>query len=365
MIKFLDIYNQDKSLHKSIISDIKKTFRKTDFINGKAVNEFEKKFAQFCNTKYAIGCSNGTDALTVALKSFNFPKNSEVIIPAMTYCSTAFSIINAGLKPVLVDLKDKTPTIDINLLKKKISKKTKAIMPVHLYGSVADIKKIKKLIKRKNIYLIDDCSQAHGAFEEYSKSLKQRIGSGADISCFSLYPGKNLGAYGDAGVITTNNINYYKKIKKIINLGSSKKFEHDLIGVNNRLDTIQAIILNHKLKKLDFFNNKRVKIAKYYDLLINNKKIQKLSYSKYCVYHQYVILVKDRKKLIKEFNKNNIQYGFHYPSALHQLKSLKKYFINQKHPNSEKIANEGLSLPISPLLKKEEIKKICKVINSI
>ena len=365
MVKFLDIYNQDKSLHKLIISDIKKSFRKSDFINGKAVSEFEKNFAKFCKAKYAIGCSNGTDALTVSLKSFNFPKNSEVIIPAMTYCSTAFSIINAGLKPVLVDLKKNTSTIDIHLLKKKISKKTKAIMPVHLYGSVAEIKEIKKMIRKKKIFLIDDCSQAHGAFEEINKSSKQRIGSRADISCFSLYPGKNLGAYGDAGVITTNNLNYYKKIKKIINLGSSKKFVHDLIGVNNRLDTIQAIILGHKLKKLDFYNYKRINIAKKYDLLINNKKIQKLSYSKYCVYHQYLILLKNKKKLIKKFDKYKIQYGFHYPSALHQLKSLKKYFINEKYPNAQRIAKEGLSLPINPLLKTKEIKKICDIVNSI
>ena len=365
MIKFLDIYNQDRSLHKSIITDIKKSFKKTDFINGKAVDEFEKNFAKFCKAKYAIGCSNGTDALTVALKSFDFPKNSEVIIPAMTYCSTAFSIINAGLKPILVDLKKNTPTIDIDLLKKKINKKTKVIMPVHLYGSVAEIKKIKEVIKRKSIYLIDDCSQAHGAFEGDDNLSKQRIGSTADISCFSLYPGKNLGAYGDAGIITTNNYNYYKKIKKIINLGSSKKFVHDLIGVNNRLDTIQATILIHKLKKLDFFNKKRINIAKQYNLLINNKKIQKLIYSKYSVYHQYVILLKDRKKLTKEFNLKNIQYGFHYPSALHQLKSLKKFFLNEKYPNAKKIANEGLSLPINPLLKKKDIKKICEIINSI
>ena len=364
MIKFLDIYNQDKLLHKSIISDIKKSFKKTDFINGNAVSKFEKDFAKFCKAKYAIGCSNGTDALTVALKSFNFPKNSEVIIPAMTYCSTAFSVINADLKPVLIDLKNNTPTIDINMLKEKISKKTKVIMPVHLYGSVAEIKKIKKLIKGKNIYLIDDCSQAHGAFEVQNKSSRKRIGSIADISCFSLYPGKNLGAYGDAGIITTNNNNYYKKIKKIINLGSSKKFEHDLIGVNNRLDTIQATILIHKLKKLDFYNKKRINIAKQYDSFISNKKIKKLSYSKYCVYHQYVILVKNRKKLTKELDAKNIQYGFHYPSALHQLKSLKKFFLNEKYPNAQKIANEGLSLPINPLLKKKEIKKICKVINS-
>ncbi len=364
MIKFLDIYQQDKSLHKYIISDIKKSFKNTDFINGRAVKEFENLFAKFCKTNYAIGCSNGTDALTAALKSFNFPANSEVIIPAMTYCSTAFSVINAGLKPVLVDLKENTPTIDVNLIKKKISKKTKVIMPVHLYGSVAEIDKIKNLIKGRNIYLIDDCAQAHGAFENGNKSNKRRVGSLSDISCFSLYPGKNLGAYGDAGVITTNNKIYYKRIKKIVNLGSSKKFSHELVGMNNRLDTLQAIVLKHKLKKLDSLNKKRIEIAKYYNLFIKNNKIEKLLYSENSVYHQYVILVKRRKKLINAFEKNKVQYGFHYPRALNQIVSLKRYFKYEKYPNAQKIALQGLSLPINPLLKKKDIIKICDLINS-
>ena len=365
MIKFLDIYKQDKKNHIQILNEIKKLFKRGDYILGEAVNEFEKNFSRFCGAKYAIGCANGTDALTLALKSLYLPKNSEVIIPAMTYASTAFAVINANLKPVLVDIAPLSSTIDIRELKKKISKKTKVIMPVHLYGSVANLTSIKKIIKNRNIYLIDDCAQAHGAYDDSQKTITKKIGSSTDISCFSLYPGKNLGAYGDAGIITTNSKKFFKRIRLIRNLGSEEKFIHEKVGINSRLDTIQAIILNKKIKNLNSLNQKRKTIAKIYHKEIKNNKIEKLIYSRSCVYHQYVILTKFRKKLINLFKKNRIQFGFHYPFAIHELKVFKKKFIKNKFKNSEKIARQGISLPKDPNLKKNEIIKICKVINSL
>ena len=361
MIKFLDIYKQDKKFHKKILKDLNKTFKKGDFILGSDVEKFEKNFAKFCDTKYAIGCANGTDALTIALKSLDLEKNSEVIIPAMTYCSTAFSVINANLKPVLVDTEYLSSTIDINKLKNKITNKTKVIMPVHLYGSVADVGKIRKIIKNKKIFIIDDCAQAHGACDDKGN----KIGSISDISTFSLYPGKNLGAYGDAGIITTNSNLLNKKIRKIRNLGSEKKFIHDTIGFNSRLDTIQAIILNYKLKNLKNLNQKRRKIAKKYDQFILNKKVRKIQYSKNSIYHQYVILTKSRKKLIKLLNKNKIQFGFHYPFPIHKLKIFKKYFKGQEFKNSETLGKEGISLPIDPNLTNKQISLIIKTVNKL
>ena len=301
MIKFFNLYKQDQNLHKNILKKINNLFLKGDFILGDEVEKFEKNFSKFCGSKYAISCANGTDALTLALKSLNLPYNSEVIIPAMTYCSTAFSVIEANLNPVLVDTEKMGSTIDIKELKKKITSKTKVIMPVHLYGSTANLNEIKKIINKKNIYLIDDCSQAHGAIDD-SDLNKKKIGSTTDISCFSLYPGKNLGAYGDAGIITTNNLKFYLKLKKLRNLGSEKKFIHDTVGLNSRLDTIQAIILNEKLKNLSLYNKKRRKIAKFYNQNINNKKITKLNYSKSSVYHQYIILINNRNNLIRLLN---------------------------------------------------------------
>ena len=363
MIKFFDIYKQDKIFHPIIIRKIKKLFKKGDYILGNEVSEFENNFGKYCGSKYAVSCGNGTDALTLALKSLNLPKSSEVIIPAMTYCSTAFAVINAGLKPVLADLEKDKSTISVELIKKKINKKTKVIMPVHLYGSVADLKNIKKIIKNKNIFIIDDCAQAHGAYDDSNNQTKVRIGAATDISCFSLYPGKNLGAYGDAGIITTNNIIIYKKLKKLRSLGSEKKFVHEYIGQNSRLDTIQAIILNEKIKHLDKNNQNRILIAKKYKNELNNVKIHKLEYSKSCVFHQYVILVNDRSKFIKFMSKNGIQTGIHYPESINKLKCFLNLFKNQSYYNSENIASRCVSLPIDPNLKKKSLEKIINTIN--
>ncbi len=358
MIKFLDIKKQDKQINKRINRNISKVINKNNFILGDFVKKFEEAFAKLCASKYAISCANGTDALTIALKILDLPKNSEVIIPAMTYCSTAFAVLNAGLKPVLVDIEPLKSTICLKSLKNKINNKTRVIMPVHLYGSVVDINEIKKIIKRKKILIIDDCSQAHGALLG-----KKRVGSMCDISCFSLYPGKNLGAYGDAGIITTNNFNFYKKISNFRNLGSNKKFIHTQVGFNSRLDTIQAAVLIEKIKLLNRYNLKRKKIAKYYDKNISNNKIVKIKYSKGSVYHQYVILVNNQKKLINSFKKNKIEYGFHYPKSINQIDSLKKIFKSQKFSNAENLAKKCFSIPIDPNLNKKDLLKIVKTLN--
>ncbi len=359
MIKFLDINKQDKKIRNQIYFDLKKIIEKNDFILGKQVSLFEKRFSNYCGSKYGIGCANGTDALTISLKALNLKKDSEVIIPAMTYCSTAFAVINAGLKPVLVDTEYLSPTINLKDISNKINSKTKVILPVHLYGSAVDIKQIRKIIGNRKIFIIDDCAQAHGA-----KFKKKKIGSLADISCFSHYPGKNLGAYGDAGMITTNNKSFYNKIRNLRNLGSTKKFLHTDIGVNSRLDTIQASILLRKLPFLNKYNNKRKKIANYYNKHIHNIKINKLIYSKDAVYHQYVILVKNRNKLIKLLKKNKIQYGFHYPKSINQIESLKKYFKKKKFVNAEKLADQGISLPVDPNLSLKNQNFIIKTLNS-
>ena len=365
MIRFLDLYKQDKSLHNNMLKKIKHLFINGDFILGKEVEKFEKNFSKFCGAKYSISCANGTDALTLALKSLALPYNSEVIMPAMTYCSTAFAIINAGLKPILADIESNTPTIDIDEIKKKITRKTRVIMPVHLYGSVANINMIKKIIGKKKIHLVDDASQAHGAIDDSNNKKLKNVGSSCEISCFSLYPGKNLGAYGDAGIITTNNKFIFNKIRNLRNLGSTKKFIHTNVGFNSRLDTIQAIFLIKKLTQLKKNNQKRISIARYYTKNIKNKNITKISYSKFAVYHQYVIMVKNKKKLIDIFKKNNIQYGFHYPKSINQLEVFKKKYKKQKFKNAEKLAKNGISLPIDPNLKKNDIKRVVDLINSL
>ena len=260
MIKLLDLYNQDKSIHKNIFFKIKQTIKKNDFINGQSVKTFETNFSKFCDTKFCSSVGNGTDALLIALKSLNLNKNDEVIIPAMTYKSTLLAVSNLGLKVVFVDIEKDGSSICVKDLKRKISKKTKVIICVNLYGNPVDFKNIKELIKnKKKIFLIEDSAQAHGAYDCSSCSHKdkpvcckksKKIGSVGDIACFSFYPGKNLGAYGDAGAILTNNLKHFKKIELIKNLGSMEKFNcYSPYSVNSRLDTIQAIILDEKLKK--------------------------------------------------------------------------------------------------------------------
>jgi len=361
-MKFLDIYSQDKPILNEIYKDIKKIIQKSDFIMGQKTKEFEQKFAQYCNSKFAIGCGNGTDALYIAIKSLNLPKNSEVILPAMTWCSTLFAVVQANLKPVLVDIEENSPNISINEIKKKITKKTKLIILVHLFGECCKFSKLKQIIKNKKIHIIEDAAQAHGSYDCSSKQA-DKVGSMGDISCFSFYPGKNLGAYGDAGAVVTNKKRLYEHMLKFRNMGSKYKFKHDLVGINSRLDTVQASILLNKLKHLNYFNNKRRLIAKLYSKLIYNKNVTKLNYSKSCVYHQYVIITKKPIKFRNYLKLKKIPFGRHYPQPLNKLKAVKNLFKNKNFKNSELLAINGTSLPINPLLKKRDIIKICKIIN--
>ncbi len=361
MIKFYSINKSDKPIKKKILNSIKKIIKKNNFIRGNEVEQFENKFSKYCGSKYAISCSNGTDAITLALLSLNIKKNSEVILPAMTYAATFYAIINAGLKPVLVDINANDPLINIEIIRNKITKKTKVIIPVHLYGSVVNIAELKKKINKK-IYIVDDCAQAHGAkYDNYKRVGGSNI---SDISTFSLFPGKNLGAYGDAGIITTNNLKLKNRLIKIRNLGAIKKFKHDTIGFNNRLDTIQAVILIHKINRLTKLNNKRKLISKIYFKKILNPRVKFLKYSNNSVFHQFVIRVKNRNKFINYMNKNKIETGLHYPHTINQMKFFKDNFKKIKFINAEKLASECVSLPIDPMLKNFEVNYIIRKINS-
>ena len=343
------------------IAAVEKVLKSGMIASGPETSKFESEFAEFVGCKFACAVNNGTSAIALAISAIGVKPGQEIITSPLTFVATANAILSCGAIPVFADIEKDTFNLSPESVEDSITEKTAAIMPVHLYGSVTNISKIKKLINNKNIFIIDDCAQAHGASDDKGK----KVGSIADISTFSLYPGKNLGAYGDAGVITTNSNVINKKIRKIRNLGSEKKFIHDTIGFNSRLDTIQAIILNHKLKNLKKLNQKRKKIAKKYDKFIFNKKIRKIRYSKNCIYHQYVILTKYRSKLIKMFKQKKIQYGFHYPYPIHKLKVFKNYFKAQKFKNSEILAKEGISLPIDPNLSNKEVSIIINTINKL
>ena len=353
MIKFADVNPLSNIEIKVIQKKISQTINKGDFILGNSVKNFEKNFSNLSKTKYSVGCASGTDALILALMSLNLKKNDEVIVPGMTYISTGLSVILNNNKLVLVDIDKKTGLISIDEIKKKITKKTKVIIPVNLYGQRVDFQKLRKVVGKK-IFIIEDSAQSHFAFNKNDKKVSQNRLS--NISCYSFYPAKNLGAYGDAGLVSTNDKIIYKKLLALRNLGSIKKNKHLLIGLNSRLDTIQSVVLNQKLKTILKLNEKRRKIGEMYDKLlhpINEIKLTKTN--KGSSRHLYVIRTKKRDKLKDYLVKRGVSCQMHYPYSLNKLEAFRGKFKKIKLKNSELWAKECLSLPIHPNLKTKDI----------
>ena len=369
-MKFTDVnpitnYQQNK-ITKSIIS----TIRKGDFILGKNVKKFEKKFSKLSNSKYAVGCATGTDALLLALKALNLKKNDEVIIPGMSYISTGLCVALNNIKIVFADINDETGLISLENVKKKISKKTKVVIPVNLYGQKVDIKLLRKIVGKK-IYIIEDSAQSHFSYSCYNCRnyfnniccKKERNHQYSDLSCYSFYPSKNLGAYGDGGIITTNNSSIYNKLKILRNLGAIKKNVHEYEGLNSRLDTIQASILLEKIKYTNDHNDYRRKISFFYDEELSLLNEVKLTQSKPgSSRHLYVIRVKNRNKLAKYLIKNKIPVQYHYPYSLNKAGALRKKIKKVKLINSEKWAKECLSLPLYPYMPLNEAKRVVNFI---
>ena len=355
-------FEQFKSKKKAIYASVKKVLNSTNYILGKNVYDFEKNFSSFIGTKYGVGVANGTDAIEIALKSLDIGTGDEVITVSHTALATVSAIILTGAKPVLVDIEEDKFTINIDLIEKNISKKTKALVLVHIYGQSANLEKIIKICKKNKIKLIEDVSQAHGG-----KWNNKYLGSYGDLSTFSFYPTKNLGAIGDAGFICTNNRKLFNRARQIREYGWNKKRIANISGRNSRLDEIQAAILNLKLKFLKQDTMKRQVIAKkYYNEIIckevNHPKV--LGYENHA-FHLYVIKVKKRDLLNKYLRKNNIFCGIHYPVPIHQQPGYKnKIKINNKLKITEKVSKNILSLPIYPELSINKVKKISKLINS-
>ncbi len=358
-IEFNNIYKQDKILFNKIINKLKKVIVKSNFILGKEVLDFEKKFSIYTKTKFCISCASGTDALYLVLKSLKLNSNDEVIVPAMTYVATASTVINAGYKLRLADVNIEDASINQKDVIKKINSKTKAIIIVNLWGHCSDYEKLKKICNRKKITLIEDAAQSVGAWN----SKKINSGNLGHVACFSFFPGKNLGAYGDGGAVITNNKNIHDTIKKLRTHGANKKFRHELIGTNSRLDTIQAVVLSSKLKRINKINNLKRKIAKKYYEKIINKKIYLFNIPQSSCFHQFVILVNNRKNFLNYLKKFKIPYGFHYPYAIHKLKAFKKYCKEKNLKNAETIAKKCVSLPIDPNLNNKKLNYIIEKIN--
>jgi dTDP-4-amino-4,6-dideoxygalactose transaminase len=363
MIPLVDLKAQYNLIKEEIDKVIQNIILNTSFIMGEELKEFEREFAKFCNTDYAIGVANGSDALFLALKACGITEGDEIITTPHTFIATTEAVSQAGGKIVFVDINPKTYTIDVEKIEEKINKNTKAIIPVHLYGQPADMEKILDLANKYNLKVIEDAAQAHGA--EYKG---KKVGSIGDIGCFSFYPGKNLGAYGDAGMVTTNNEELANNIKLFRNHGRiTKKYEHSVEGYSSRMDNLQAAILQVKLKYLDRWNEKRRENAQRYNELLKN--IDGITipfesdYAKH-VYHLYVIRVnKNRDKLVEELKRNGVGCGIHYPIPLHLQPAYRHLGYSEgDFQFSEKISEEIISLPLYPELTGDEIKNIVTII---
>lgn len=359
MIKILDLHKINQRFKSEIDLAISEVLESGWYLLGEKNKAFEENFAKYCETKFSIGCANGLDALHLAIRAYDFPKDSEIIVPANTYIASILAISNCGLKPILVEPNLETYNIDADLIEAKITEKTKAIVVVHLYGQAVEMEKIWELAKKYNLKIIEDCAQAHGAIYQGKK-----VGNLGDIGCFSFYPGKNLGALGDGGCITTNDEEMATKIRAIANYGSLIKYENIYKGLNSRLDEIQAAILDLKLQFLDADNQQRREIAKIYRENIKNEKIilPKPYEEESHVWHLFVIRTKDRDKLQEYLKIKGIQTLIHYPIPPHKQNAYKEW-NNLSFPITEKIHKEVLSLPISPVMNKEEAFYIVQILN--
>jgi len=364
MIQFLDLQKVNAPYRESFEQKLASISDKGWYILGDEVKHFEADFARYCGTKYCIGVGNGLDALVLIFRAYielgQLQKGDEVIVAANTYIASILAILQAGLVPVLVEPDAATYNLDPNLVTEKITSKTKAILAVHLYGQLCTMEALNRIARQHQLLIVEDAAQAHGA----SDTQGFKAGNLSDAAGFSFYPGKNLGALGDAGAVTTNDEALAKMIFSLRNYGSEVKYYNDHIGYNSRLDELQAAFLNVKLPNLDAENERRKIIANRYLSEISNHRIILPEYNggQHHNFHLFVVLTDDRQRLQDYLKANGIQALIHYPVPPHQQKALPEW-NHLSFPLTEKIHREILSLPMSPVLQPHEIDAIIKALN--
>ena len=357
----LDIMHNE--LKKELTDKFELVLERNNYIMGEELEQFEKEFAEFCGVKHAIGCGNGLDALVIALRALKIGTGDEVIVPSNTYIATALAVSHVGATPVFVEPDIRTFNIDPFLIEEKITPKTKAIMPVHLYGRPADMGAINKIAKKYGLKVVEDCAQAHGA-----KYKGQLIGTFGDVSGFSFYPGKNLGALGDAGAVVTNNDEIAKNIKMLRNYGSQYKYVHEVVGYNTRLDELQAAFLTVKLQHLNMWNKERDRIANKYIANIKNEKIvlplpSNEEYQN--VWHIFAVITEDRDLLEKYLATKGIGTIKHYPTPMHLQGAYKDLGLKKGDlPIAEKISKCELSIPLYYGMTEKEIDYTIDALNA-
>ncbi len=362
MINFLPLKKINMQYQEEIHDAIQRVLDRGWYILGEEVQQFEKEYAAFCDTKYCISVANGLDALKLILQAYSIGLGDEVIVPANTFIASLLAISEVGATPVLIEPRMDSYNIDSARLELKITPRTKAIMAVHLYGQVADMNSIKKIAKKHNLFVIEDAAQAHGAIYEGNK-----VGNLGDAAAFSFYPGKNLGALGDGGAITSNDPVLANRLNKLRNYGSIQKYVHEVKATNSRLDEIQAAVLRVKLKYLDSENRRRQDIANYYLRNIKNEAIILPAITntedQSHVWHLFVIRTRYRERLKAILSEKGIETSIHYPIPPHKQPAYKE-LEGIELPITEQIHQEVLSIPISPVLTQQEVETIVNAINS-
>ncbi len=362
VVPFVDLKAQYHTIREEVRAEVDNVFESTQFILGDAVERFERAFAEYLGVKNVIGVGSGLDALRLALEAAGVEPGDEVIIPANTFIATALAVSAAGAKPVLVDCREDTYEIDPALIEAAITPRTRIIMPVHLYGQSADMAAIIEIARSHRLEVIEDAAQSHG-----TRFLDQRCGSFGLAGCFSFYPGKNLGAYGDGGAVVTNSDEFAKKVNSLRNYGQKQKYVHVEKGTNSRLDTVQAAILNIKLKHLDDWNAaRRSHAAIYSDSLANHDFIvPALDPRSTHIFHLYVVRTGYRDELQKHLASLGIQTGIHYPIPIHLQEAYSDLGLKRgAFPVTETLADEILSLPMFPELTQQQIELVLDAVSS-
>jgi dTDP-4-amino-4,6-dideoxygalactose transaminase len=360
MIPFVDLKAQYTGIKDEVNAAILNVLETCQFTLGAEVAAFEDEFASYCQAQYGIGVNTGTSALHLALLAAGIGANDEVITVPFTFVATVAAIYYTGAKPVFVDIDPRTFTIDVKAIESAITDKTKAIIPVHLYGQPADMDPILEIAKRHGLVVIEDAAQAHGA--EYKG---RRVGSIGDMGCFSFYPGKNLGAYGEGGMVVTNNAEYTRTIRMLRDWGAEQKYQHVLKGYNYRLEGIQGAVLRVKLRHLDAWTEARRTVAASYNELLADSDVQTpeaMPYSRH-VYHIYAIRTQQRSEWQQALQAKGIQTGIHYPIPVHLLPAYADLGYTQgDFPHSEQAADEVLSLPMFPELSREQCEEVSEAV---
>ena len=360
MIPFLDVRAINLRFKNELELAMKQVLESGWYILGEKSRAFEKAFAEYCGIEHCIGCGNGLDALRLGIKALGLGENDEIIVPANTYIASILAISDNGCKPIFVEPSLQTYNIDVEKIESAITPRTKAILVVHLYGQVVEMQKVWELAQKYNLVIIEDCAQAHGAIYQ-----GKRVGTLGDVAGFSFFPGKNLGALGDGGAVTTKHKDVAEKVRALGNYGSHKKYVNLYKGLNSRLDEIQAAFLEIKLKHLDSDNESRRAVAKFYRENITNNKIilPECVSEEGHAWHLFVVRCEERERFQAYLKDNGIETIIHYPIPPHKQEAYKEY-NHLSLPITEKIHREVLSLPISPVMSKEQAEEVVRVVNN-